>query len=273
MDVFYQSPLGQARPYHVGIGHGIFGAHWHSELEILYVLRGQETISIDQTDCLLPVGTAVIVGAAVPHAVTANTEDTLILCVEFGHALLGDGYALLRERTFISPFLDFTDSNERPLEHTLLELTEQVNRNSDTPTDEWLVRSLLFRCATQVAALPHTALASKERTRRLLALQRIQNVLSRLETEYAYPWSISDAAILTGFESKSFCRAFRSVTGRTFHDYLNETRVNAARLLLSEDTLPIALVGEKVGFPEPKTFSRVFLSVTGMTPSAYRALS
>ena len=89
---------------------------------------------------------------------------------------------------------------------------------------------------------------------------------------------VREAAALSGYEEKSFCRSFREVTGRTFHRYLNETRVAAAKRLLSEDAVfgsarTVAAIGEAVGFPEPKTFSRVFLAVTGKTPAAYRASS
>ena len=269
MNAFYQSPLKSPRPYHVGIGGDGFGAHWHSELEILYVLSGSLTVTLEDRRLTAASGQAVFVGPATPHEIAQPVDGTRYLVMEFGHALLGDGYFLFHERSFSEPLADL--GAYPALRDTLDAIARQVQAGTDAPAAEWALRSLLFSAAAQTAALPAAAEPSGERARRLLSLRRMQAVLSGVEADPAQPWRVADAARLSGFEEKAFCRSFRAATGRTFHRSLNETRVEAARLLLAEDDLPVSRVGEAVGFAEPKTFSRVFRAVTGLTPSAYRA--
>ena len=60
------------------------------------------------------------------------------------------------------------------------------------------------------------------------------------------------------------------MTGVTFHRALNQRRIGIACDLLRTTDLPTAAIGAEVGLPEPKTFSRVFREVEGMTPGEYR---
>ena len=270
MNAFYQSPLQGSRPYRVGIGGSGFDAHWHAELEILYVLSGTLQVTVEERLCTAMPGWAVFVGAATIHAIGVCSADTRYLVMEFGPALLGDGYVLFRERRLTQPLTDLTEPGKTALRGTLDAIAQWVREAQQGTQAEWRLRSLLYTAAAQTADLPHVSETSGERARRLLSLRRMQGVLSSVEADPARPWRVADAAGLAGLEEKAFCRSFRAVTGRTFHRYLNETRVEAARLMLAEDDLPVSRVGETVGFQEPKTFSRVFRSVSGQSPSAYR---
>ncbi len=67
-----------------------------------------------------------------------------------------------------------------------------------------------------------------------------------------------------------FCQAFRKHAGKTFKDYLNEVRVDAAKRLLIFTGSSITYVALETGFPDPNYFSRVFTRVAGMNPRSYR---
>ncbi|MEA4824668.1 MAG: AraC family transcriptional regulator [Clostridiaceae bacterium] len=278
MNAFYQSPLDGPHPYLVSIGSNRFNAHWHSELETLYVLSGALEVQTDETVYTVTPGKAVFVGAAVPHAIEIASPGTRYLVLELGAALLGDGYFSFWERRLAAPFVDFGESSPSALGETMDEIAAWIQQRRDSPACEWQLLSLLYRFAALVAALPYTTETTDARARRLLSLRRMQGVLSYVAERYAESLTVQSAAAISGYEEKSFCRSFKAVTGRTFHRYLNETRVDAAKRLLSQDAVfdenrSIAEIGEAVGFPEPKTFSRVFHAITGETPAAYRAAS
>ena len=77
---------------------------------------------------------------------------------------------------------------------------------------------------------------------------------------------------MSGYEKTRFCQLFKRAVGVSFHKYLNDRRIEAAKELLSGSELPIQTIAEKTGLPEPKTFSRVFRASENMTPSEYRQL-
>ena len=58
--------------------------------------------------------------------------------------------------------------------------------------------------------------------------------------------------------------------GKTLSRMIAERRVAAAKLLLLRSNTPISAVAESVGITDYNYFTKVFRSITGMTPSAYR---
>lgn len=58
--------------------------------------------------------------------------------------------------------------------------------------------------------------------------------------------------------------------GRTLSYLIAQRRIEAAKRLLLQSSLPISAVGETVGVSDYNYFSKVFRSATGMTPSAFR---
>ena len=58
--------------------------------------------------------------------------------------------------------------------------------------------------------------------------------------------------------------------GRTLSYLIAQRRITAAKKLLLQTSLPISEVGEAVGVSDYNYFSKVFRSVAGMTPSAFR---
>jgi len=78
---------------------------------------------------------------------------------------------------------------------------------------------------------------------------------------------IAGAAYLSEFH---FARMFKQITGVTPHYYLANLRLERARKLLLETTLPISEIAWMVGYQSQSHFTRVFRSVTGVTPRAFR---
>ena len=58
--------------------------------------------------------------------------------------------------------------------------------------------------------------------------------------------------------------------GHTLSYLIAQKRVNAAKRLLTQSNLPISVIAEQVGISDYNYFSKVFRSVTGTTPSAFR---
>ena len=58
--------------------------------------------------------------------------------------------------------------------------------------------------------------------------------------------------------------------GRTLSYLIARRRIEAAKRLLLQSSMPISSVGEMVGISDYNYFSKVFRSATGMTPSAFR---
>jgi YesN/AraC family two-component response regulator len=73
-----------------------------------------------------------------------------------------------------------------------------------------------------------------------------------------------------GYSKSNFCRVFKRITGNTFHDILNQRRVEVAGFLLVQTNLDLEEIAQQVGFLDAKCFCRVFKKYTGKTPGTYR---
>nr|WP_249316526.1 response regulator [Bacillus sp. FJAT-50079] len=63
---------------------------------------------------------------------------------------------------------------------------------------------------------------------------------------------------------------FKQKTGVNFNEYVNQLRVDEAKILLVETPFKVSEISEQVGFQEYKYFVGVFKKLTGMTPTDYR---
>lgn len=70
------------------------------------------------------------------------------------------------------------------------------------------------------------------------------------------------------FSKFHFTRLFRKIYGKTPHQYLRSVRVDKAMQLLRQAT-PVTTTCYLVGFESLSSFSGLFKSVVGMSPSAY----
>ena len=67
-----------------------------------------------------------------------------------------------------------------------------------------------------------------------------------------------------------FSKIFKNDMNTTFVSYVNKIRVNAARNLLSDISIPLTDVSCMVGFEDQSYFTKVFKKATGVTPGKYR---
>ena len=66
-----------------------------------------------------------------------------------------------------------------------------------------------------------------------------------------------------------FSKLFKKVTGVGLNEYVNISRVTAARELLKTSNLPITRVAEECGFNDSNYFAQVFKKIHGITPKKY----
>ncbi|MGG1515958.1 helix-turn-helix domain-containing protein [Paenibacillus oryzisoli] len=67
-------------------------------------------------------------------------------------------------------------------------------------------------------------------------------------------------------------KIFKEHTGETLLDLINQTRLTAAKTLLSEQNLTINEVAGRVGYADVSTFLRIFKKFEGMTPGKYQKI-
>jgi AraC-like DNA-binding protein len=82
--------------------------------------------------------------------------------------------------------------------------------------------------------------------------------------------SLRSIARECGLSPSHFARAFTISVGQPPHRWLLEQRVDLARRLLSQSTLPLSQIAIRCGFADQSHFTRVFSAKTGLSPGRWR---
>ena len=83
-------------------------------------------------------------------------------------------------------------------------------------------------------------------------------------------FSLRDICAELYLSTSQFSALFKEGTGRTFVEYLTETRVDEAKRLLKTTDMRSYEVADAVGYQDPRYFSSIFKKATGFTTTEYR---
>lgn len=99
----------------------------------------------------------------------------------------------------------------------------------------------------------------------------VQNCMNAIDFYYNSDLSLARLARICSVSESHLSSAFKKATGTTVTDYINQTRVHQALLLLNSTSLPIGEIASRCGFYDANYFSRIFRRLQGMSPREYRA--
>ncbi len=110
-----------------------------------------------------------------------------------------------------------------------------------------------------------------QRQRRSGDTEPLRLVQDHLREHLTSPVRLPELAELAGFSTSHFSARFRAFTGYSVIEYVKRLRMARARQLLLTTDHTIAEIAAGVGYPDSFYFSRVFSTVNGISPSAFRA--
>jgi AraC-like DNA-binding protein len=151
-----------------------------------------------------------------------------------------------------------------------------LSQLQDTPVTTLLIRSLqqgeyamhLLRRALECITIPFTV--CQVPACRFLAYEsereKIQEALGVINEHIDQPLTIRALSRKVGMNECYLKKGFKSVTGKTIHEYQQERRITKAKELLQQDGLSVTDVANTLGYSSISHFSTAFKRVTGMKP-------
>jgi transcriptional regulator GlxA family with amidase domain len=98
----------------------------------------------------------------------------------------------------------------------------------------------------------------------------VASAQQKIETSYQDVGTIEEMIKDIPSSRRNIVRRFKQVTGVTPIEYLQLTRIEAAKKLLEQTGQQMMEVIFNSGYNDPKAFRKVFRKTVGMTPSEYR---
>ncbi|MNK22838.1 HTH-type transcriptional regulator CdhR [compost metagenome] len=106
---------------------------------------------------------------------------------------------------------------------------------------------------------------SKDHTDELVAIAQ-----TKIEANYQDAATIEELIKDIPTSRRNIVRRFKQITGITPIEYLQQTRIEAAKKLLEKTNQQMNEIIYSSGYNDPKAFRKVFKKSVGMTPTQYR---
>ena len=100
--------------------------------------------------------------------------------------------------------------------------------------------------------------------------RRISEIAAYICNHYADAGSLEQVAQHFYMSKSYLSRVFKECTGYTVNEYINVNRIQQARKLLAETTLPVSDIASSLGYESVTYFEKVFRKHTETSPLKYR---
>ena len=249
--------------------------HWHKYIEILYILKGRVLVHVNAQSMVAEPGTLFFINTMEQHYTDfVNDEEHQILCIQFDANILytlGEiGYeteyitALLNRKIKYPVCIDVKNKNN------ILVILEELLREGEERRIgyEMNIKADFFKLIVWYLRETEDFDGNSEFSH-IDNEERMKLIFDYVNQNYMLPITTAEAAQYVFLSYTYFCKMFKTNTGCTFMEYLNNVRLVEAKKLLNMD-ISISNVALKTGFKDQNYFSRLFKRKFNVTPSKYK---
>ncbi|GGK72575.1 AraC family transcriptional regulator [Rufibacter glacialis] len=253
--------------------------HYHPEVELIHIKKGEglqfvgDSIQRFASDELLLIGSNLSHYWRFDEAYFGDAPPVKadIRVAHFSEKFWGDQFLRLPENALLKSLLERAKLGLRivgPTKVAVGQLLEECLLAEGTKKIILLLQilDLTAKCqqVQELSSLGFKDLPENAEEGRINRIYEYSfaNFKNRIETE-----KIAEVAHLS---TNSFCRYFKSKTGKTYSQFLMELRVGQACKLIRENRLDMKRICFESGFHNLTSFHKSFKSATGKTPLHYQ---
>lgn len=242
--------------------------HWHDEIEIIYVEKGEIRVTVDgRAFCGLP-GDIFVINNGQLHEVSGEKAPLEYTAFVFDAEMLEFKNDDSCQRKYIAPVISGKIRFENKIENKNTVLLKEIDRINEDKSEcyELLTKAYLMQFFARIISDGHISENASESSNKNFLLKEI---ISYVEENFDRRIALLEIAAKFNMSHKYFCRFFKSKFHKTFVEYLNDVRIEKACTKLAEG-MTVTEAAFCCGFENMSYFTLVFKKRTGMTPSAYK---
>jgi AraC-like DNA-binding protein len=245
--------------------------HWHTDVEIIFLLKGELSLTVDNNDYRLVAGDVVLLNSKSIHSIECLNGDNFVLVLQF----LPDIYEVeYSKRSFRFHLNTAASENHQPkdlsfLQSILAQIGVEVYRKMDG--SQFYIKSLLYQLIGYLFRYTRYDIVNRSKSKMEDSdLARLEKIVAYIDANYQHGFSFKDVAQSLNLSVSQCSRFFKDKMGISYTDYLHHVQINHAKELLVGGTHTVLFISEECGFSSLATFYRTFKNETGMTPTEFR---
>lgn len=259
----------------------ILPIHWHNEIEIIYLAKGNAFFRIENREYAIQAGEALIVHPGELHSGTnVDSEEICYYSIVFRLSWLSSLQSDRIQKLFLEPLLLGTArlpallSLSSETHSTLLDCIRQllIIYEHRSPAFEMSLKGLLLLLIADIFKYGLIEKNDELRNHHGHELdQKIKQVLTYMEENSFEKLGLDELASVASLSRSHFCKFFKSQTGMRPMEYLNFIRINKAANLLRTGSYNVLEAALESGYQHVSYFSKWFKLYMNMTPSEYKS--
>jgi AraC-like DNA-binding protein len=227
-----------------------FPNHLHQSFELIMVLSGNMTVTVDNEKYTVSQNEAVLVFPNQLHSLeSAECEHMLVI---FSPDIVRAYYTKKTDKV--------TKNSKFTIPPYLAAQIETIEGTSS----KIKMKAVLYNvCSIFDEATEYLDKKSGE-------AELLYKIFEYVEKCYATECTLASLSRELGFSYFYLSRYFSGAVGMSFNTYINRYRISKACYLLANTNLPVLECAYEVGYKSLRSFNRNFKIYTGMTPNQYR---
>lgn len=233
--------------------------HFHSNIEIVYLMEGELDVTINGISKKLSAGCVSVSNSYDIHSYhTPSYSKSKILIIPTD--IVKSFSTMSQTLTFAYPFLDVCEETE-DIDHATDQLIH-FNDTRDSMTAKGHIYVVLGTLISKLGFVNRLVESNSETLMRSILIYLEKNCLEHL--------TISDLAKEFGYNKSYLSRLFNSSLGCGFNQYINVLRARHAASLIQNTKNSLMEISYQSGFRSSRTFTRAFKEFYKMTPLEYK---
>lgn len=245
--------------------------HWHSNMEIIYVIRGKIEVTIETETHSISQGEIEIINSDEAHSIYSEDYDNRVLIFSIDTNFFNKYYDI--ENIFFytgssGKNVQKTEKYEKLRRYLSILLWESANKKSgykDIIEDKLI--ELLYHLVNKFHYLIYEEEGLKENE---IQFERYDRIIKYIYSNYNNKISLQDIARREYLSSHYLSNGIKNNVGYSFNDFLNLTRVEEAIKYLLDTDKTISEISEELGFSHTRYFNKHFKRHYNCTPMQYR---
>ena len=238
-------------------------SHWHEEIELQYMVKGEAEPLCNLQPASLKKGDILFVNSNELH--TGNTAH-----------LHGEFYCFHINKEFFSnrvgsDYIVFDNVICDEDCSKLLDEAVQCAKNDGFENRVKMCRLLYSFFELCVDRHVKAVLNEGDFKKHFKRIDKFNDMVKFIEEHYNESLTVTSVAEKFYVTPSYFAHFFKKRAGKSVIQYVNEVRINNAKILLEQEDVAVGEVALCVGFDDINYFSRKFRQLVGETPTEYRA--
>lgn len=254
-------------------------AHWHYYVEMIYLVKGEVTVSLSGRIFKVHAHELIVINAREVHAIWGQA-DTTYICIKFDPEILYTSSHSILETRYVLPFTTVNSGRRHVFSKEDIKGTDLYIWICEIQSEfenreygfELAIKTNICRIFLWILRFWKSEGNDMNRSIELKEKDviRLDKAITLLDQQYMNEITAEDVASQCNMSYSYFSRFFKMAVGRSFTKYLNEIRLSEAEKLLIATDKSVTEIAMETGFSSISYFISQFRESRYLSPLQFR---